>query len=68
VKVTLDSIMRDLGLTLSPEKTRPVETEEGFDFLGFHFIRRLNAKYGKRNTWWFPSGIPSGRSGILSTN
>ncbi len=55
VKVTLDSIMRDLGLTLNPEKTRIVEAEEGFDFLGFHFIRRFNAKHGKRKTLWFPS-------------
>lgn len=55
VKATLDSIIRDLGLTLSPEKTRIVEAEEGFDFLGFHFLRRYNAKHGKRKTWWFPS-------------
>ncbi len=55
VKVTLDSIMRDLGLTLSPEKTRIVEAEEGFDFLGFHFLRRFSQAKGKRVTWWFPS-------------
>ena len=55
VKVTLDSIMRDLGLTLNPEKTRVVDAEEGFDFLGFHFLRRFNARRGKRMTLWFPS-------------
>lgn len=55
VKVTLDSIIRELGLTLSPEKTRIVEAEEGFDFLGFHFLRRFSQEKDKRVTWWFPS-------------
>ena len=29
--------------------------EEGFDFLGFHFIRHYSRRKGKRVTRWFPS-------------
>ena len=55
VKVTLASCLRDLGLTLSPEKTRVVMAEEGFDFLGFHFRRAHDSRRNKRKTVWFPS-------------
>ncbi len=55
VKVTLDSCLRDLGLTLSTEKTRVVMAEDGFDFLGFHFRRVYDSQRNKRKTVWFPS-------------
>lgn len=55
VKVTLESCLRDLGLTLSAEKTRVVAAEDGFDFLGFHFVRVDDSRRGKRRTVWFPS-------------
>ena len=55
VKATLDSIIRDLGLTLSAEKTRMVTAEEGFDFLGFHFRRVHDSRRNTRKTVWFPS-------------
>ncbi|MGI0130893.1 MAG: group II intron reverse transcriptase/maturase [Thermoplasmata archaeon] len=54
-KEALDAIVVNLGLTLSAEKTRVVDAEEGFDFLGFHFQRRYSAERGKRVTRWSPS-------------
>lgn len=47
--------MAELGLELSPEKTRVVGAGEGFDFLGFRFLRQDSQKRGKRQTRWFPS-------------
>jgi len=52
---TLCWILADLGLQLSEKKTRIVKAEEGFDFLGFRFIRRYSRKYRKRRTYYFPS-------------
>lgn len=51
----LKGIVENLGLSLSPEKTRVVEAEAGFDFLGFRFRRRPSARTGRRTTTWFPS-------------
>jgi len=48
-------IMSELGLELHPGKTRVVMAEEGFDFLGFHFVRRYSRKWGMRRTFTFPS-------------
>lgn len=36
VKPRIEEFLRDRGLTLSEAKTRIVEINEGFDFLGFH--------------------------------
>ena len=49
----LDKIITGIGLSLSKDKTRLVEAEEGFDFLGFHFVRHYSK--AKRITKWFPS-------------
>ena len=38
-KKKLDEIMEIIGLTMNTEKTRIVRAEEGFDFLGFWFVR-----------------------------
>lgn len=51
----LQNIIEDLGLTLNPEKTRLVEAEEGFEFLGFRFVRQYSRWRKKRVTRWFPS-------------
>jgi len=37
------TVLADVGLRLSPEKTRVVHIDEGFDFLGFH-IRRMRKR------------------------
>src|SRR5712692_8215570 len=54
--VRLNEIMGGIGLTLSREKTRIVEAEEGFEFLGFRFVRHYSGMRKKRVTRWFPSG------------
>ena len=54
-KETLEGLLTELGLTLNEEKTRLVEAEEGFDFLGFRIQRRYDPRRGKRVTRWFPS-------------
>jgi RNA-directed DNA polymerase len=36
VKAEVESFLAERGLTLSPEKTKIVHVEEGFDFLGFN--------------------------------
>lgn len=51
----LRRILADLGLKLSERKTKVVMAEEGFDFLGFRFVRRHSKKYGKRKSYYFPS-------------
>ena len=54
---TLDNTITSIGLSLGKDKTRLVEAgKEGFDFLGFHFVRRYSKRRGKRVTRWFPSG------------
>ena len=54
-KKKLDEIMGNLGLTMNTEKTRIVRAEEGFDFLGFRFVRQYSRWRNKRVTRWFPS-------------
>ena len=54
-KKKLDEIMEDLDLTMNAEKTRIVRAEEGFDFLGFRFVRQYSQWRKKRVTRWFPS-------------
>lgn len=39
----VEDVLAPLGLRLSPEKTRVVHIDEGFDFLGFH-IRRMRKR------------------------
>jgi Retron-type reverse transcriptase len=38
----LQNIIEGLGLALNTEKTRIVEAEEGFEFLGFRFVRQYS--------------------------
>lgn len=51
----LQSILSGLGLTLSETKTQIVKAEDGFDFLGFRFVRRHSHRHGKKKTYYFPS-------------
>ena len=53
--IVLRDILDGLGLKLSERKTRIVRAEDGFDFLGFRFIRRHSKKWGKKKTYYFPS-------------
>ena len=53
--IKFQNIIEGLGLTLNSEKTRLVEAERGFDFLGFRFVRQYSQWRKKRVTRWFPS-------------
>ncbi len=50
-----ESITRRMGLTLNGEKTRITKLTEGFDFVGFHFVKRRSPKTGKHGIYIFPS-------------
>lgn len=49
------AVLAPLGLRLSPEKTRVVHIDEGFDFLGFHVRRRRKRGTQKRCVYTVPS-------------
>ena len=51
----LKSILKGLKMNLSPEKSRITTAEEGFDFLGFHFMRKQSKEREKEVTLFFPS-------------
>ncbi len=54
-KRKLDEIMENIDLKLNTEKTRIIKAEEGFDFLGFRFMKQYSRWKKKRVTRWFPS-------------
>lgn len=49
------TVLAPMGLRLSPEKTRVVHIDDGFDFLGFH-IRRMQRRGSNK---WFVYTKPS---------
>jgi len=49
------TVLAPMGLRLSPEKTRVVHIDDGFDFLGFH-IRRMRKRGSNK---WFVYTKPS---------
>src|SRR5437016_10578423 len=49
------AVLAPLGLRLSPEKTRTVHIDEGFDFLGFHIRRMRKRGTSKHYVYTFPS-------------
>jgi RNA-directed DNA polymerase len=55
LRARLAEHLGELGLTLSPDKTRVTCAAEGFDFLGFRFQRRHSRKHGKDVTDVFPA-------------
>jgi RNA-directed DNA polymerase len=57
----LRSILVELGLELSEDKSRVTTAEEGFDFLSFHFFRKFRIKHGKLVTVYYPSKKAVGR-------
>jgi RNA-directed DNA polymerase len=48
-------VLAPMGLRLSPEKTRVVHIDEGFDFLGFHIRRRRKRGTQKQCVYTTPS-------------
>ncbi len=55
IRVILESLLSELGLKLSAEKSRVATAKEGFDFLSFHFLRRFYLWQGTEVTHFFPS-------------
>lgn len=55
LRVTVAELLTPLGLWLSPEKTRVVDIDEGFVFLGFLIQRRRKRGTTKRFVYTVPS-------------
>jgi RNA-directed DNA polymerase len=51
----LEGLLEELGLKLNRDKSRVIAAKDGFDFLGFHYMRRYYSKKGKESTVFFPS-------------
>ncbi|MFG3026655.1 group II intron reverse transcriptase/maturase [Streptomyces sp. NPDC048254] len=49
------AVLAPMGLRLSPEKTRVVHIDEGFDFLGFHIRRKRKRGTQKHFVYTMPS-------------
>lgn len=55
-KIKLEQMVNKLKLNLKPQKTRILNVnQEGFDFLGFRFVRGISPKTGKLTTYYFPA-------------
>ena len=50
-----EAIASRMGLTINREKTRITKWMEGFDFIGFQFVKRRSPKSGKGSIYIFPS-------------
>jgi len=50
----VEQVIAPLGLRLSPEKTRVVSIDEGFDFLGFA-VKRVRGRHGRMVIHTYPS-------------
>jgi RNA-directed DNA polymerase len=51
------AIVSRMGLTINREKTRITKLTEGFDFIGFQFVKRRSPKSGKPCIYIFPSKV-----------
>jgi len=49
------SIATQMELTLNEDKTRSTKLTDGFDFLGFHFVKRKSPTTGKNTIYIFPA-------------
>ena len=54
VREALNTIIGRMELTLNKEKTRITSLKQGFDYLGFQFIKRKSPTTGKRVNYIFP--------------
>ncbi len=53
---SLQNMLKRLKLELSPEKTKMVEAEKGFDFLGFHLVKKKSKRNRDKSfCYCFPS-------------
>lgn len=49
------AVASKMGLTLNREKTRITKLTDGFDFIGFNFVKRKSPKSGKNTIYIFPA-------------
>jgi RNA-directed DNA polymerase len=55
-KIKLEQMVNKLKLRLKPQKTRILNANhEGFDFLGFRFVRGISKRTNKLTTYYFPA-------------
>jgi len=55
-KIKLEQMVNKLKLNLKSQKTRILNAnQEGFDFLGFRFVRGISSKTHKLTTYYFPA-------------
>lgn len=55
-KIKLEKMVSEIGLRLKEEKTRTLNAnEEGFDFLGFTFVRAVNRRTNRMKAYYYPS-------------
>jgi len=55
-KIKLEQMVNKLKLNLKPQKIRILNAnQEGFDFLGFRFVRKISPKTHKLTTYYFPA-------------
>lgn len=55
-KIKLEQMVNKLKLNLKPQKTRILNAnQEGFDFLGFRFVRKVSPKTNRLTTYYFPA-------------
>jgi RNA-directed DNA polymerase len=50
-----ESIAERMGLTVNREKTQITKLTAGFDFVGYHFVKRRSPNTGKKVIYIFPS-------------
>jgi group II intron reverse transcriptase/maturase len=50
-----EAIAGRMGLTINREKTRVTKLIDGFDFIGFQFVKRRSPKHGRWSIYIFPS-------------
>ena len=50
-----EAIAKRMDLTLNHDKTRVTRVIDGFDFIGFHFVKRKSPSSGKNTIYTFPA-------------
>jgi len=54
-RAAFEAIAKRMDLTLNRDKTRETRLTEGFDFLGFEFVKRQSPTSGKNTLYLFPA-------------
>jgi len=55
VLAAFEAIAKRMELTLNRDKTRVTRVTEGFDFIGFNFVKRKSPRSGKQAIYIFPA-------------